>query len=133
MALYAAALLGWVVYVWRSRKVRTIFARAPRPLGPVGRLLIGLVAILLITWPFILNQYVEATVGLAAYIAPKDTSAGAGLAEGILLMSVVTGLFILMKHTWRMRNVWIAFLLPMCFMGLLLVYMMQGFGAYYRF
>lgn len=133
MAVYAAALLGWVVYVWRSRKVRTVFARAPRPLGPVGRLVIGLVAVLLITWPFILNRYVEATVGLAAYIAPKDASAGAGLAEGILLMSVVTGLFILMKNTWRMRNGWIAVLLPVCFMGLLLVYVMQGFGAYYRF
>jgi hypothetical protein len=113
--------------------VRRIFAREPWDMDSVGRLLIGFLAVGLITWPFILNQYVEATVGLATSIAPKDSTSGEGLAEGILLMSVVTGLFILMKNTWRMRNVWIAILLPVCFLGLLLVYGMQGFGAYYRF
>ena len=127
MALYAAALVTWVAYVWRSRRVRATFVDAPVTLGPLGRLLIGLVALLLIVWPLVLNCYVESTVHLAAWMSPKDTSAAAGLSEGILMTSVVMGLFVLMKNVWRMRNRWIAVLLPVSFLFLLYAYVMQGF------
>jgi hypothetical protein len=127
MAVYAAAMLGWVAYVWRSRQVRATFIHEPRVMGPTGRHRIGLVALALILWPFILNWFVDATSDLAGRIDPKDGTAGRGLALGILAMSVATGLFVLVKNAWRLRNVWIAVLLPVCFMALFFLYGVEGF------
>ncbi len=133
LAAYFAAMVAWAAYVWRSKRVRTTFVHAPRAVGPMSRLLIGIGAIPLFTWPLVLNNFVEATVGVAWWINPKDSTAGSGLAEGILLASVVIGLFVLMKNAWRMRNVWIAVLLPVFFAILLVMYTAQGFGLHYRF
>ena len=81
----------------------------------------------------VVNNYVETTVALAAWMCSKDTSAGSGLSDGILLMSVVSGIFILMKNTLRMSNAWIAVLLPISFAALFLLYGLQGFRLYFRF
>lgn len=128
-----SALIVWVAKVRRSSKAREIFTNAPRPLGPVGRLLIGLLAVALITWPFVMNVNVEVMTYLAWRIYPKDSTAASGIVSGLLAMSVTTGLFVLMKNTWRMKNAWIAVLLPVCFGALLYCYVFQGFMLYYRF
>lgn len=47
MTLYAAAMVTWVAYVSRSRTVRATFVDAPRTMGPLSRLLIGLGALAL--------------------------------------------------------------------------------------
>jgi hypothetical protein len=133
MALYAAALVTWVAYVWRSRLVRATFTEAPRTMGPESRLLIGLVAFALIGWPLALNNYVESTTGLAGWMSPKDTSAGMGLSQGILLTSVVIGLFVLMKNVCRMRNGWTAVLVPVSFVVLYVMYGMQVLLLHYGF
>lgn len=131
MAVYAAAMVGWVVYVTCSRKVRETFVHEPRAMGPRGRFLIGLGALALIVWPFALNTLVDATTVLAGRISPKEVTAGEGFAQGLLAMSVGTGLFVLMKHAWHARTVWMAVLLPVCFAALVILYQVQSFVLHY--
>ena len=128
-----AALVRWVIYVARSTKARAMFVHEPRDTSLMGRLMIGLVAIALIVWPFVLNEFVEATVYLARCVNPKDTSAGSGLGQGVLAVSVAIGLFVLMKNVLSMRNVWIAVLLPVCYAALFFLYAVRGFSLYFRF
>lgn len=135
MAAYAAAMVGWVVYLYLSRRARATFVHEPRATGPVdptGRLPIGLGAVALIVWPFVTNIFVR-TTPFARWISPKDLAAGEGFASGILMMSVATGLFVLMKHAWHMRTVWVAVLLPVGFGVLALLYTMQSFALHWTF
>lgn len=131
MAVYAAALVTWAAYVWRSRTMRATFVAPPWTMGHMSRLMVGLGAIALIIWPLVMNAYVETVTALAAWMSPKETSSGMGFTEGILLMSAVSGLFILMKNACRMRNVWIAVLLPVSFAVLFFVFVMQAFLTHY--
>lgn len=130
---YAAAMVGWVVYVSRSKKVRATFVSEPQVMAPMDRLLIGLVALALIAWPFVLNAFVDVTGQLAGRISPKDATAGTGFADGIMATSAATGLFVLMKNVWHMSRVWIAVLLPACFTQLVLLYGAQCFMLHWRF
>ncbi len=70
---------------------------------------------------------------MAGRISPKATTAGEGFAQGILAASVAVGLFVLMRHAWRMRIVWIAVLLPVCFAALVFVYEAQEFALHHTF
>jgi hypothetical protein len=133
VAVYVAALIGWVLYVSRSAKVRATFVHEPRAMSPMDRRLIGFGAIALIAWPFLLNCFVEASSVVAGLMSPSETSAASGVAEGILTISVATGLFVLMKNAWSMRNVWIAVLVPVCFAALTVAYTVQGFLLHWRF
>ena len=130
---YAAAMIAWVVYVSRSNAMRAAFTRTPRAVGPIGRQLIGLSAIVGIAWPFALNLVVDPTSALAGRISPKELTVGSGFADGLLAMSVACGLFVLMKHAQRLSNVWVAVLLPVCFAALALVYGWQGFMLHWTF
>ena len=131
MTAYAAALVTWVTYVWRSRTMRATFVGPPWTMGRMSRLMVGLGALALIIWPLVLNSYVETMSALPAWISPKATDSGMGLTEGILLMSVGSGLFILMKNACRMRNAWIAVLLPVSLVVLFYALILQAFAMHY--
>jgi hypothetical protein len=60
-------------------------------------------------------------------------TAGEGFGEGIMAASAAIGLLLGMKYAWRMRNVWIAVLLPLGFAGLVVLYQSQWFELYWRF
>jgi hypothetical protein len=133
LAAHAAAMAGWVVYLSRSKRVRATFVHDPGAVGAMGRLLLGLGALALLAWPFVLNMLVDATVVVAGHISPREVTAGEGFAQGIMAMSAATGLFVLMKHAFRLRNVWMAVLLPVCFAALAFLFEMQSFTLHWTF
>ena len=126
-SVIAAALL----YVARSGRLRATFDREPPAIGFAGRAGIGLVAALVMGWPFVMNCWVDEMQALSGRFSLKDQSAGLPLASAILAVSLGGGLFVLMKHAWRMKNPWIAILPPLGFMTLVVTYGILSFVAHF--
>jgi hypothetical protein len=127
----ASLIAAAIASVARSSFIRAMFGREPLVIGVGGRVGIGLAAAAVIVWPFQANLGGDVIQLMSGMFSPEDTSAGNPLASAIVEVSFGGGLFVMLKHAWRMRNRWIAITLPIGFMVLLEAFIILSFVAHF--